>query len=97
MGSSLETLAIVAGVLLPVAALVRAWRRGTSTAHALIGAPVRAGAVVNVCFLALVFLRDADRVHDLMLYPYAVGFTVWGGVVGLAGLLVRRVVRSMGG
>lgn len=80
---------ILAGVLLPVLAFWRAARHGDGPARELIMAPVAAGAVVSACFLALVFLRDMDRVHDLELYPYAVGFTLWGMLVGAVGTFVR--------
>lgn len=89
MSLGLNSIIIVAGVLLPVLAFCRAARHADAPARELIMAPVSAGAVVSACFLALVFLRDSNRVHDLTLYPYAVGFTLWGMLVGAVGAFVR--------
>lgn len=90
MSLSFNSLFLMAGVLLPLLAFWRAARQRDVPTGKLVAAPIAAGAVVSASFLALAFLRDVNRVHELALYPYAVGFSLWGLLVGAVGALVRR-------
>lgn len=85
---------LIAGVVSPMVAFSRAAGQAQATVSALIIASTLAGAVVGTCFLAVYLITDWHLMLDPAMYPWWLGFTGLGALIGVAGVLARLVRRA---